>query len=57
MGGPGSRPTGTVVHEYGCEIVPPDGPELDLEQALAAFGREGARACQECAAAEVLNRL
>ncbi|MEU9237123.1 DUF6233 domain-containing protein [Streptomyces subrutilus] len=53
VAGPRSRPAGTLVHEYRCKVAPADGPELDLEQALAAL----ARACQECAAAEVLTRL
>lgn len=52
--GPGSRPTGTVVHKQWCEAVPAGGAELDLDEALA---RPGARACQICAAAEVLTRL
>ncbi|WP_406387402.1 DUF6233 domain-containing protein [Streptomyces sp. NBC_00887] len=55
--GPGSRPTGPVVHEHGCKAVPAGGAELDLEGALAALARPGARACQICAAAEVLTRL
>ncbi|MFE0005240.1 DUF6233 domain-containing protein [Streptomyces erythrochromogenes] len=55
-GGPGSRPTGTLVHEHGCSQAPADGPDLDLDQALAALARAGARACQQCAAAEVLTR-
>ncbi|KOV17254.1 hypothetical protein ADK91_02870 [Streptomyces sp. XY511] len=55
--GPGSRPTGTRIHEHGCPQAPADGPELDLDQALTALTRAGARACQECAAAEVLTRL
>ncbi|MFD8146117.1 DUF6233 domain-containing protein [Streptomyces sp. NPDC059708] len=55
--GPGSRPTGLVIHEYGCEHAPPGGPELTLDQALTAYARTGARACQSCAAAEVLTRL
>ncbi|MFD0555204.1 phospholipase effector Tle1 domain-containing protein [Streptomyces rectiviolaceus] len=56
-GGPGSPATGAVVHEDGCELAPPGGPELDLGQALAALARPGGRACQDCAAAEVLGRL
>ncbi|WP_331720526.1 DUF6233 domain-containing protein (plasmid) [Streptomyces sp. NBC_00161] len=55
--GPRSRLVGTCVHEYGCPIAPADGPELDLGQALIALARDGAHACQECSAAEVLTRL
>ncbi|WP_053686841.1 DUF6233 domain-containing protein [Streptomyces sp. IGB124] len=47
----------TVLHEYGCPSVPPDGPELTLDDAVTAYARPGARACGECAAAEVLDRL
>ncbi|MCX5199719.1 DUF6233 domain-containing protein [Streptomyces sp. NBC_00249] len=55
--GPGSPATGTVVHEYGCALAPPGSPELDLDEALTALARPRARACQQCAAAEVLTRL
>ncbi|KUF17385.1 DUF6233 domain-containing protein [Streptomyces silvensis] len=54
---PDGRPAGTVVHEYGCEDSPGGAHELNLDQALAALEREGARACKECAAAEVLGRF
>ncbi|MBT2545801.1 hypothetical protein J7E99_35305 [Streptomyces sp. ISL-44] len=58
-GGPGSRPAGTVVHEWGCPHAPEGVPELDLDQALTELARTGAGACacRECAAAEVLGRL
>ncbi|MFD5489458.1 DUF6233 domain-containing protein [Streptomyces virginiae] len=46
-----------VLHEYGCARAPADGPELTLDDALTAYARPGARACGECAAAEVLDRL
>ncbi|MFE4205450.1 DUF6233 domain-containing protein [Streptomyces goshikiensis] len=55
-GGPG-RGTTTLVHEHGCPAAPAGGPELDLDEALTALARTGARACQTCAAAEVLTRL
>ncbi|MFJ8166547.1 DUF6233 domain-containing protein [Streptomyces sp. NPDC096136] len=55
--GPGSRPTGTLIHEYSCADAPRNGPELTLEEALTAYARPGARACQHCGAAEVLTRL
>ncbi|MFF5808290.1 DUF6233 domain-containing protein [Streptomyces sp. NPDC012746] len=55
-GGPG-RPATTLVHEQGCPTAPDGGPELDLDEALIALARTGARACQACAAAEVLTRL
>ncbi|MEU6215419.1 DUF6233 domain-containing protein [Streptomyces sp. NPDC047023] len=46
-----------VLHEYGCASAPADGPELTLDDALDAYARPGARACPECAAAAVLERL
>lgn len=55
--GPGSRPIGTIVHEYGCAKAPPGGPELTLDEALTALARAGARACKACGAAEVLTRI
>ncbi|MET9568508.1 DUF6233 domain-containing protein [Streptomyces virginiae] len=48
---------GAVLHEYGCGRAPADGPELSLDDAVTAYARPGARACGECAAAEVLDRL
>ncbi|WP_329317237.1 DUF6233 domain-containing protein (plasmid) [Streptomyces sp. NBC_01278] len=56
-GGPGTRATGIVVHEWGCAAAPPGGPELDLDEALTVVARPETRLCKECAAAEVLSRL
>lgn len=42
----------------GSAVLPvDDGPELPLDDALTGYARPGARACGECAAAEVLDRL
>lgn len=52
--GPGGRIAGTVVHVWDCPQggAPPE--ELNLDQALDALERPGARACKECGAAEAL---
>ncbi|MFH8797553.1 DUF6233 domain-containing protein [Streptomyces sp. NPDC017941] len=51
------RPAGAIVHEYDCEDAPRGEPELNLDQALDALQRPGARACKTCSAAEVLQRF
>ncbi|MEV0445167.1 DUF6233 domain-containing protein [Streptomyces spectabilis] len=51
------RPAGTMVHEYGCELSPGGASELNLDEALSALERTGARACKQCAAAVVLERF
>ncbi|WP_373303901.1 DUF6233 domain-containing protein [Streptomyces spectabilis] len=37
------RPAGTMVHEYGCELSPGGASELNLDEALSALERTGAR--------------
>lgn len=56
--GPDGRSTPqTVVHVYDCEHSPRGASELNLDEALDALQRPGARACKECGAAEALTPL
>ncbi|MFF8293639.1 DUF6233 domain-containing protein [Streptomyces sp. NPDC016309] len=47
---------GTVVHTIDCDLAG-EGPELDLDQALAAIRRPGTVACARCDAAASLTPL
>lgn len=53
----GGRPGGTLVHVHDCEAADGGGREVDLDEALTALRRPGARACQECDAAVALLPL
>ncbi|MFF8659281.1 DUF6233 domain-containing protein [Streptomyces huasconensis] len=54
--GPGGCVTGTAIHDYDC-LHSPRGEALNLDQALTALRRPGARACKDCDAAIVLTPL
>ncbi|MFI8930631.1 DUF6233 domain-containing protein [Streptomyces sp. NPDC053474] len=49
------RAPGLLVHVYDCPTAPPGGEELNLDEALTALDRSGARACTECDAAVALS--
>lgn len=49
------RRGGTVVHDAACRNAAGEGRELGAMEALDALMRPGAKACHECAAAEVLT--
>ncbi|MFF9914768.1 DUF6233 domain-containing protein [Streptomyces sp. NPDC013457] len=53
----GGRIAGTVVHMWDCPLAGKPREELNIGQALDTLERPGARACQECRAAEALLPL
>ncbi|MFF5939037.1 DUF6233 domain-containing protein [Streptomyces sp. NPDC012508] len=55
--GAAGRIAGTVVHVWDCPLAGKPREELNVDQALDALERPGARACQECGAAESLLPL